>query len=264
MTYTRAGVRWTARIGYAARGLVYVTVGMLAINAALEFEQARDVRGAMQEISTHSGGQIALIGLAVGLAAYSVWRLVQTSLDVDGHGWKPGGLAVRIGLLVSAIMHASLAFGCVEIAMRLSDSSSKPVQSAVSRTLDWPFGPALVVLGGVIVAGAGMAHIHKGWTAGFRQWFDAPPAAMRWIDPVCRVGLIARGLLFVGIGAFVINAALTLDASEARGIEGVLLWVQDQSYGRLMLGALGSGVLAFGAYSLIEAWVRRVGLGRAV
>jgi hypothetical protein len=109
-----------------------------------------------------------------------------------------------------------------------------------------------------------MAHIHKGWTAGFRQWFDAPPAAMRWIDPVCRVGLIARGLLFVGIGAFVINAALTLDASEARGIEGVMLWVQDQSYGRLMLGALGSGVLAFGAYSLIEAWVRRVGLGRAV
>jgi hypothetical protein len=264
MHYTRAGVRWIARIGYAARGLVYLTVGALAINAALEFEQARDVRGAMQEIGNHAGGQIALVGLAVGLVAYSFWRLVQTSLDVDEHGWAPGGLVVRIGLLVSAVMHASLAWGCVQIAMRLSESGSKPVQSAVARTLDWPYGRWLVVIGAAVVAGAGIAHMHKGCTGGFRRWFDASPAMMRWIDPVSRFGLIARGLLFIGIAAFVAYSALTLDASDARGIEGVMLWVQERAYGRVLLGVLGGGVVAFGFYSLIEAVVRRVGLGSKV
>ena len=262
MSYTRTTVRWVARVGYGARGLVYLTVGALAINAAMEFEEARDVRGAMQEISTQAGGQIALFGLAAGLLAYSLWRLVQTTLDVDEHGWKPGGLAVRIGLLVSSVMHASLAYGCMQIAMRLAGNGGKPVQRAVERTLDWPFGPWLVVAGGLIVGGASVAHIHKGATGGFRRWFEAPAWAMRWIDPISRFGLTARGLLFMGIAAFVIYAALTLDASEARGIEGVMIWVQERAYGRILLGILGLGVMAFGLYSVIEAFVRRVGLGR--
>lgn len=263
MNNTRAAVRWIARLGYGARGLVYVTVGVLVLHAALEFEQARDVRGAMQELSTQAGGQIALIAIAAGLVAYSVWRLVQTVLDVDGHGWDVSGVVVRLGLLVSAVMHASLALGCIEIAMRLGNSNSKPVQTAVARTLEWPFGSWLVIAGGAIVAGAGVAHIHKAATGGFRRWFDASPAAMRWIDPVSRFGLTARGLLFIGIAGFVTYSALTLDASDARGIEGVMLWVQERAYGRVLLGVLGLGVLAFGAYSLIEACVRRVGLGRA-
>ena len=69
---------------------------------------------------------------------------------------------------------------------------------------------------------------------------------MRWIDPISRFGLTARGLLFMGIAAFVIYAALTLDASEARGIEGVMIWVQERAYGRILLGILGLGVMAFG------------------
>jgi len=258
----RIGVRWIARIGYAARGLVYLAVGVLALHAALEFEQARDVRGAMQEISNQAGGQIALSGIAAGLVAYSLWRLVQTLLDVDRHGWGASGVAVRLALLVSAVMHASLAYGCIQIAMRLGDSNSQPVQTAVSRTLDWPYGKWLVLVGGLVVAVAGVAHLHKAATGGFRRWFDASPAAMRWIDPVSRVGLSARGLLFIGIAAFLIYSAITLDPSDARGIKGVMLWVQQRSYGRVLLGALGVGVIAFGLYSIIEAFVRRVGLGR--
>lgn len=262
MRYTRVFVRWIARIGYGARGLVYLAVGALAMNAALEFEEARDVHGAMRAIGSHAGGTTVLIGIAAGLIAYSAWRLVQSTLDVDNHGWSFRGAGVRAGLLVSSLMHASLAWACFQIALRLTSGGGKPVQSAVARTLEWPFGRALVIAGGVAVAAAGIAHIHKGVTGGFRRWFDASPALMRWIDPVSRFGLTARGLLFIGIAAFVIVAALTLDAADARGIEGVMLWVQQRAYGRVLLGVLGLGVLAFGAYSIIEAFVRRVGLGR--
>ncbi|GAB3673366.1 DUF1206 domain-containing protein [Salinisphaera aquimarina] len=262
MIYTRMTVRWFARVGYGARGLVYLVMGALALHAALEFEQARDVRGAMREVSTHAGGQIALGGIAAGLLAYGLWRLVQTLLDVDEHGWGARALAVRGGLLVSALLHGSLAWGCVQIAMRWSSHDGKPVQQAVSRILDWPFGRAAVAVGGIVVVGAGIAHLVKAAKRGYRQWFDASPAAMNWIDPVSRFGLSARGLLFIGMGAFVIYSAVTLDPSDARGIEGVMLWVQDRAYGRILLGVLALGVMAFGAYSLIEAFVRRVGLGR--
>lgn len=260
MDYARLTVRWLARIGYGARGLVYLAVGAIALHAALEFEQARDVRGAMREINDYAGGQIVLTALAVGLCAYGLWRLVQSVLDVDRHGWNLAGVFVRGGLLVSAALHVSLAWGCVQIAMRWSSGEDKPVQRAVARTLGWPAGRVLVIVGGCVIAGAGIAHLVKAARGGFRKWFEAPPGAMLWIDPVSRFGLTARGLLFIGIAVFVIYAAITLDPSDARGIEGVMLWIQDRIYGRVLLGVLALGVLAFGAYSVIEAFVRRVGL----
>lgn len=78
---------------------------------------------------------------------------------------------------------------------------------------------------------------------------------------VCRLGPIARGMLFVAIPGFVLYSALTLDASDAGGLKAVLLWLQQWVYGRFLLGGIGIGLFAFGAYSLIEAFVRRVGLG---
>lgn len=260
MGYLHRTVRWIARIGYGARGLVYLAVGSITWQAATELEEVRDVRGAMRSINTEPGGRVLLIALAAGLAAYAIWRTVQSLLDVDRHGYGARGLAVRAGLLVSAALHSSLAWACVQIALSLGGHDSKPVQHAVARTLEWPYGRVVVVAGGVIVAGAGIAHLHKAATGGFRRWFDAPAWAMLWIDPVSRVGLTARGLLFLGVAAFVSYSALTLDASDARGVEGVLIWVQERLYGRIMLGALAAGLFAFGCYSIIEAFVRRVGL----
>ncbi len=113
--------------------------------------------------------------------------------------------------------------------------------------------------GGILIAG--FAHIYKGVTAGFRRWFSASPWAMLWIDPVSRFGLIARGLLFLPVGCFVVYAAITLKADQARGLEGALLWVQELAFGRLLLGIAGIGLVAFGVYSVIETFVCRVGFG---
>lgn len=264
MNYTRTSVRWIAKVGYGARGLVYLVVGAIALHAALEFEQAEDVHGALREIETRTGGTTALFALAAGLLAYGIWRLVQSLLDVDRHGFSARGLAVRGGLLVSAVLHTSLAWACVEIALHMGPGDGKPVQKAVASTLEWPWGQALVVAGGLLVAGAGIAHLHKAVTGGFLRWFDASPGALAWIDPVSRIGLGARGLVFAGIAGFVIYAAITLDSSDARGLEAIMLWIQDRAYGRILLGALAFGLMAFGGYSLIEAFVRRVGLGPSV
>lgn len=257
-------VRWLARVGYAARGLVYLVFGGLALHAAWELSEAEDVRGSLKAIHQEPGGALVLLALAAGLAAYGAWRLVQSALDVDHHGWGPKALAVRGGLLVSAFSHASLAWAGIKISLDWSSGSSQPVQHAVAATFDWPYGRELVVVLGIVIMGAGVAHLHKAAVAGFRKWFDAWPGAMWWIDPVSRIGLSARGLLFLGIGGFVIYSAITLDASDAKGVQGLLVWVQQHGYGRLVLAVWAIGVMLFGCYSLIEAFVRRVGLGAKV
>jgi len=260
MSHVHSTLRWLARLGYGARGLVYLVFGALVLRAAWHLSEAEDVHGTLREIHDEPGGAMGLAALAAGLLAYSIWRFVQSLLDVDGHGVKPRGLAVRIALLVSALMHVSLAWAAVRIAMEWGEGRSQPVQHAVSQILSWPGGRAVVAVGGVVIIGAGVAHFVKAATAGFRKWFDASPGAMWWIDPVSRIGLTARGLMFVGIGGFLIYAAITLHSADAKGVQGLLEWVQQRAYGRLLLGGWAIGMMLFGTYSLIEAFVRRVGL----
>ena len=253
-------VRWIARAGYAARGLVYLVVGGLAIEAALDIEAAQDVRGAMHTIVEQQFGAPVLFGIALGLLAYSVWRIVQSILDVDAHGYSVRGIGVRGALLVSAGLHLGLAWASLQIALNIGAANGTPTRDLVARVFAWPLGSWLVAGAGVAILIAGLAHIYKGGTAGFRRWFEASPANLRWIDPVSRFGLVARGALFLIVGGFVMYSGLTVEADEARGLQGALLWVQELLFGRWLLGLAGFGLLAFGAYSMIEAFVRRVGI----
>lgn len=249
-----------ARFVYGARGVVYLTVGYLIANAALEVEEAEDVNEALHAINNQAYGSYLLLGLATGLVAYALWRLVQSLLDVDGHGHGLRALVLRAALVVSALLYISTAYACIQIAMNLGGSGGSATRQMISRLLDWPAGRWLVGVAAIVVCITGIVHIRKGLIGGFRKWFDASTAAMRIIDPICRVGLVARGLVFVAIAGLVLYSAFTLDASDAGGLKALLLWVQQRVYGRILLGGIGVGLFAFGAYSLLEAFVRRVGL----
>lgn len=204
------------------------------------------------------GGHTALVATALGLAAYALWRIVQGVFDTDRHGWGITAVFVRVALLCSAATYLSLAWGGLELGMAWDHSRDRPIRNGVAAVLHWPAGRELVAVGGIVFVICGLAHFNKAWQAGFRRWFSASPAAMRWIDPVSRIGLFARGLLFVGVGGFVIFSALSLEPRDALGVAGLLDRVRRAEFGRWLLAAWAIGVMLFGVYSLIEAFVRRV------
>jgi hypothetical protein len=253
-----------ARMGYAARGFVYLVVGLLSWNAAVDVDDAADVREALQTIFEQRFGVPVLVALAAGLIGYAVWRSVQSLLDVDRHGWSLRGSSVRLGLIVSALVHAGLAWACVEIAFRIGSGEGRPVRDQVQSIMSLPQGDWLIMGLGVAVLIAGVAHIYKGATGGFRKWFEASAAMMRWIDPVSRFGLISRGLIFLIVGGFLLYAGIYVEPEAARGMEGALNWLQDQYAGRWMLGVVSVGLLAFGGYSIIESVVRRIGVAHVL
>lgn len=261
MHITNTLLRLIARFGYIARGLVYLVVGAIAINAAIDLEQAKDVHGAMRTIVQQQFGVPVLLGVGLGMAAYSVWRFAQSLFDVDSHGFGVRGSGVRLGMLVSALLHLGLGYEAVKIALSIGSSQGTPVRAEVAYVFALPLGQWLVAGGAICIGIAGFAQLYKGATAGFRRWFQASDAAMLWIDPIGRFGLCARGLLFVVISVFVAYAAITFVPGKAVGLQGALLWIQALTFGRWLLGACGIGLFAFGVYSVIEAFVRRVGVG---
>src|SRR5215218_3827618 len=92
-----------ARFGYAARGVVYALIGLLAIQAAFfrrgAIEEQATPQGALQRIAEQS--RLLLVLVAIGLAGYALWRFVQGGLDTENKGSDAKGLASRGGMLAS-------------------------------------------------------------------------------------------------------------------------------------------------------------------
>jgi hypothetical protein len=72
-------------------------------------------------------------------------------------------------------------------------------------------------------------------------------------------GNVARGILFVGVGAFMVAAAVHFNPSAAKGTDATLRSFAHTPFGPWLLAVIAIGLALFGAYSLCEArWHRAV------
>jgi hypothetical protein len=194
--------------------------------------------------------------IIVGLVGYSCWRVIQSVQDVDHHGHTLKGLAVRGGLLASAATHGLLALWAIGV---LVGSGGSPGDQLAQQ--GWiNSGPGQLVLGVVAltVICAGIAHIYKGWTARFERYMSIPPGPNNWARPLCRFGLVARGVVWGIVGWFLLKSAMMARAGDIHGLEGALRSLRDNAYGPWLLGVVAAGLFAFGVYSLLEAFYRRI------
>ena len=257
----RDAVKLFARLGYASRGIVYLLVGGLAALAALgQGGQTEGSRGALESVLAAPFGKVMLGIIALGLVGYATWRTLQALQDTDGHGSQPKGLAIRAGLLVSAVTHTLLAFFAAQLIVSLgaSGGSGSGSQDAAGWLMQQPLGRWLVAAVGAVLIGAGIAHAIKGWKAKFHRHFSMPTHVQRWAYPVCRFGLAVRGLVFVIVGSLFIIAAYQYNPSQAGGTAEALSTLRHQAFGQWLLAFVAIGLFAFGVYSLLTAIYRRI------
>jgi len=248
-----------ARIGYVARGVIYLVIGGLALMAAFgEGGQTTNSKGAILKILQQPFGYVLLGLLIVGLLAYAAWRAVQAIKDADQHGTDAKGLAIRGGLLVSCITHLLLAFWALTLMFGSGSGSS---QGGGQSFISGAFGQVLLAIAAVAVAGAAVAHLYKGWTAGFEKYVHLPAKHSSWARPLCRFGLMARGVVWAIIAWFLIDAAMQARTGDIQGMGDALRALRDSGYGPWLLGIVAAGLFAFGVYSVLEALYRRIDTG---
>jgi hypothetical protein len=261
----RGGLELLARLGYAARGAVSLLVGALALLAAFgRGGGATGSKGALQELLLHPLGDVLLAAVALGLFGFAAWRAAQSLLDADGLGSAPKALVVRAGQLVSGIVHAGLGVSAVGLLAGWGYGGDEE-QSARDWTrwlLARPFGEWLVGAVGIAVIGAGLGMVRKAWTASFTRKLARDRDRAPWLVPLGRAGYAARGVVFVAIGAFLVAAAVQSDPSEAHGLGGALLALQEQPFGRALFALVALGLAAFGGFGFVEARYRRISAPR--
>jgi len=242
-----------ATIGYTARGVVYSTVGGIAIWAAVTGFEPEGVEGALREIADMPFGGVALLLLFIGLSAFCLWRVTQAVVDVDGDGRSVKGLAVRTGLILSAACYGFVAISAADLAWGAPEEDGSTFVRVVVAVFFQPFGRVLLVLAATVILTMGAAHIVGALQRRFSDQLDLPDAGHMTLVRVAQTGLIVRGLLFCAMGCFLAYAALTFDPGKAKGMEAVLNALQAQAFGGWILLIAGSGLVSYAAYAFIHA-----------
>ncbi len=248
-----------ARAGFVARGSVYIVIGILAIKLAFGDSANPSQQGALRAVAAQPFGKVLLILIAVGLAGYAFWRFVRAVL---GHGLEGADRGFdRVVALASGIAYTVLCALAVAILLGSRGSKSGSPKHATAGVLGWPAGTWLVGIVGVAVAAVGLFQGYRGVSREFlddSKTEEMSAAARRWMATLGTVGYLARMVVFVLVGVFLVKAAVDFDPNKAVGLDGALAKVDHASYGPLLLAVVAAGLIAFGVYSLADSRYRRI------
>jgi len=259
------GIERLGRLGYAAIGVVYALIGLLAAQAAVGTGgMATDQHGALLWIARAPAGRLALALIALGLVGYGLWRVVQAVLDTDNEGSDTRGLLVRGSNFVKGLLYALLALPALQLGLGAADAglgSDQVAQDWTALLLAKPAGQWLVGLGGALAIGAGLAQLCRAYRADFRDKLkldEMSASEEQWAMALGRFGYAAQGVVLGVIGVLLIVAAGHARPQEARGRGGALVALAQQPFGPSLLALVAAGLLAYGAFMLLLARYRRM------
>ena len=251
--------------GWAAKGVVYLALAYLVLQMALgSSSQQASTTGALQEIAQTAPGKITLVVLGVGLLAFAVGRILEVTTlarpEIDGKD--------KAQAAVLAVVYASLAFTAFSIVGLAGSSSStsggggSTEQQGSNFLFGLPGGRYLVGLLGLVVIAVGVRAAVKGVKQDFLPTLRTGEMSSTVRRATTRLGTAAyvtKGAILALVGYFFVEAAVTYDPQEARGLDAALREVAQQSWGQVALVAIAIGLLAYALFAFLESRYRKVG-----
>lgn len=239
------------RIGLCAAGAIYVAMGVVSARAAFLGAKRTEqgVPGALRFLLDRPYGAWFLGAVVAGLAGIAAARAFESAA-------KRKGVFERLGLAVSALGYAALAWAAARLVLHIRRGF--PEQEGVAWLLGTSWGAAAVEVAGAIVAVGGLVEVYRGLRGRllFRHSLLRLP---RLLAGVARFGLVARGLVLCTLGWFFIRAAEDLDPGRARTMGTAVAAFSGTVLGPALLGVVGLGLAAYGVYLwTLALWTRRV------
>lgn len=241
---------WLVRLGFAARGIVYVMLGYLALESAGKAKEgATSVFDYLEDIPF---GSAILWLMAVGLLAYAAFRFLSAFADIQNKGSDRKGLLGRFADLISGSTHVFLAYAAWQFASGGKETAEGGGSEDMAGTvIDMEVGALLIGLIGVgFLIGAFMQG-RQAVTAKFMHRISG--SAPSWTCPVGRAGHAARAVVFTIIGYSLIKGAWLAAEEQVKGLGEAIVSLRDTG---LLFSLVAVGLIFYGVFSLLTARYR--------
>jgi hypothetical protein len=249
-----------ARAGFLARGVMYIVIGWIALQIAFgDTGQQADRPAALHAVSSTPFGAAALWLAVIGFLGMALWRLSEAVYGSGTAGRKAGA---RLMALARAVLYAVIGYGVLEYAIGAGAPQSTNKQSVdlTATLMRHPGGQAVVVVLGLALIAAGLYLGYQAWEKRFRKELalgQMRARTRRIVEWLGRVGGVARGIVFVTAGIFLVVAAVRSQPHEARGIDSSLRSLAATPAGPWLLVLVSIGLIMFGLFSFCQARWRR-------
>jgi hypothetical protein len=250
-------LRAVSRLGLVCRGTVYRLVGYLALRLALATDGQRRAR---ERRRCRAGGHRAWLGTCLaGVARRRARRLRAHPADrgrvpAVTRGKRDRQVGQRAVSSWGCLLY--LAF-CLSTARLLAVTRPKGTAGSEQRQdtditaalLRTGLGRLLLVLVGVFAVAAGVEVGRRSVRLDFRERFTAAHMS-RALATITRAlggfGCVARAVVFVLVGFFIVKAAVLSSAKQTKGLDAVFRSVAGSAYGTWLLALLAAGLLCYG------------------
>jgi hypothetical protein len=254
-------MRLLARAGLAARGIMYVIVGWIAVEIAFgRSRQQADRTGALHSIGSTPVGGVLLWLLVIGFTGMALWSLSEAWSGASGPDGRKA--SKRLAALARAVIYGVIAYGVLKYALGEGSPPSSDTQSVdlTATLLRHPGGQALVVVIGLGFIGGGLFLAYLAWRKEFRRDLELGrmrARTRRVVEWLGEFGGIARGIVFLTVGIFLVVAAVDAQPQQAKGLDSSLRALAALPLGQWLLVLVAIGLIMFGLFSCAEAkWLR--------
>ena len=241
---------WLARLGFAARGIVYILIGYLFLTGDARRAGDGGPESAFAWLHDAPGGTVLLYLTAIGLFGYGLFRLASAVFNIENQTSDAKGAARRLGHGASGVFHVVLAWTALKFASS-GASSGNGSQEAAGTLLSVSFGPVLLGLAGLAFFVAAAEQAKNAWQATFLR--EVSRGAPGFLLPLGRAGYAARAVIFVLIGWSLIKAAWLESSSQVMTLGEAIGSLSDDG---VIFRLIALGVLLFGVFSLFLARYR--------
>lgn len=245
-------------IGYAAKGTVYLLIGILTVQAAIFKQKAAGTYLSLSFLASQPLGKLLVLLLAVALMGYVLRRIFQAILipEANPSGWSQ---VKRIGYFMSALSYTGVAYTAFNI-VRQSAEDDDTIQDLANELFELPIGEWLVFFGGIAVITIGISYVYGAYSGSYISEFDSSDIDRRlekWSRRIGKLGVAARGVSFILTGIYLIQAAIIGSSELAGGLENAFEVLANQPFGQLWLGVIGIGFISYGLYMFVVTRYRR-------
>jgi hypothetical protein len=155
------------------------------------------------------------------------------------------------------MVYLSFAFIAIKMLFKERESSGgNSNETMVGELLSKPFGQWLIGFIAIAIAGVGIYQAYYGFSGKYKKHvtnLNLYSGKSEYLLKAGKIGYVSRGIVWLIIAFLMLKAALHANAKEAGDTAKAFQFLESASYGSALLGALGIGLILYGAFNFIRA-----------